>query len=491
MRVEEPSGEQAWTTRVAVVGSGAGGGLAALTLAEAGIDVLVLEEGFAHTTFPDDLGDASRLLYAEGGMRTIEGATPAAVASGRALGGSTVVNSAISFRTPPTVLDEWNALTDGAFGDEAAWFALQDEVEALCGVARTPDALLSGCDRAHKAAARRMGWAEENLRRNTPGCAGCGRCNLGCPVGGKASTDRVALPRASAAGARIVTGCRVDRVASGRLEGTIVDRRGASTGWFTVSADRIVLAAGTIGTPSLLLASGLTGEGTVGTGLKLHPTAGAHAMLPHPVQRSGAAQGHGLMAFTDDAMVIESNPIIASAIFSALPFYGREAKEVMARGSHLVSTGGLIRDVGVGRVLAPDGGARVAYELTAVDRLRLIRLMRRGCQLWLEGADAEWTVASRHGARPCRSMDEVLRELPDDLDPGLINTYSSHPQSSCGIGRTCDASGEVRGHPGIHCMDASVHPNAVGRNPQITVMTVATLLARRLAAELGGSPRPL
>jgi choline dehydrogenase-like flavoprotein len=492
VKVEAPTGEQVWTTQVVVVGSGAGGSMAALTLAEAGLDVIVLEEGHQHSRYPPDLGTAARVLYQESGTRQFEGSSPAPVASGKALGGSTVVNSAICFRTPEEVLASWNEASAGAFGEPASYYALQDEIEALFGVATTPDELLSGCDLAHKRAAQRLGWAEHNLRRNAPGCGGCSRCNQGCPIGGKASADLVALPRAHAAGARLLTGCRVQRVGAGLVEGELRDREGLTVGRFSVKADRVVLAAGTVSTPGLLLASGLQGNGTVGQGFQAHPTAGAYAMLREPVHRRGAAQGHGVVEFVDRRILLESNPMMPAAIFAALPLYGRRSIEVMRRGDHLVCTGGLVRDAGGGQVLVPNGeAARVQWSMGDEDRRRLIELMRLGCQLWLEGAGAEWVVPTRHGARMCGNMDEVLRELPEDLPPELISTYCSHPQSSCGIGRTCAADGEVIGHPGVHCADASLLPSAVGRNPQISVMTVATLVARRIAEGLGGSVRPV
>jgi choline dehydrogenase-like flavoprotein len=492
MRVEEPVGEQAWTTQVVVVGSGAGGAMVAMTLAEAGIDVILVEEGHQHARYKPTMSGATAQLYHESAMRQFQGSSPAPVASGRALGGSTIVNSAICFRTPRAVIDEWNDSADNALGRPDDFYALQDQVETLFSVTRTPDELLSGCDLAHQTAARRLGWEEDNLRRNTLNCGGCGRCNLGCTTGGKASSDLVALPRAAAAGARILTGCQVVTVAQGRIEGVLRDRDGVSQGRFVVTADRIVLSAGTVWTPGLLLASGLTGNGTVGTGFKAHPTSGVSGMLPDPVRRRGAAQGHGVTEFLGEGFLLESNPIMISAAFAVLPLFGALTHEVMSRADHLVSTGGIVRDTGTGRVLAPKGrGAQIQWSMNDADRKTLITQMRRGCELWLEGADAEWVVPSRHSGRLMRSMDEVRRWLPYDLGPEYISTYCSHPQSSCGLGRTCAPTGEVLRHPGIYCMDASVLPTAVGLNPQITVMTVATLLARRLAEDLGAVPAPV
>ena len=163
---------------VVVVGAGAGGAIAALTLAEAGIDVVIVEEGFHQPpeTSPYAISPAIDAMYAEGGFRTMEGQPPIPVVGGRGLGGSTLINSAISFRTPERTVDEWNSLSGGAFDDTDEYYRAQDDVEAIIRVGPTPDRLLSGYDKAHKVGAAKLGWREHNLRRNTPGCVGCCRC---------------------------------------------------------------------------------------------------------------------------------------------------------------------------------------------------------------------------------------------------------------------------------------------------------------------------
>ena len=161
-------------TEVVVVGSGAGGAFAALTFAEAGLDVVLLEAGDAW--MPADqspyLAHAMSRKFEEGGFRTMAGRPPIALAAGRALGGSTVVNSAICFRTPEAVLAEWNERSGAAFEDTDGYYRTMDAVEAQMRVVATPDYLLSGLDKAHKEAAQALGWSEHNFRRNTPTCVG-------------------------------------------------------------------------------------------------------------------------------------------------------------------------------------------------------------------------------------------------------------------------------------------------------------------------------
>lgn len=483
----EPRGDVVERCQVVVVGSGAGGALAALTLAEAGLDVVVVEDGFRYNGEAHGMAESLASCYADAGFRTSTGTPTLPVAGGRAVGGSTVVNSALCFRTPTERLAEWNEQSGGALSDEAHYWRTQDAVERVLRVAETPDALLSGNDRAQRLAAERLGWRAGNIRRNTPACTGCGRCNFGCTVGGKYSVDVELLPRAARSGARVYAGCRVERVMTGRVEGVVRGRDGAPRGRIAVEADAVVLSAGAIETPRLLLRSELAASGgEVGRGLRLQPVISALGFVEeHAFFAPGATQGHYIDEFVDDDILFETNPILGSML-AALPYVGAEAHEMLRRAAHWVSTGMLVRDRTQGRVTA----TTIEYDLVAEDHQRLIRALRHGARLWREGLGASTVVLGCFGRSAVRTEAELEARLRD-LPPSRLVLYSSHPQASCSLGRCTDETGQVLGAPGVWVVDASVLPSNVGRNPQISVMTVARILSERLAELLGGSLAPL
>ena len=101
-RQDEVTGDLTLECGAVIVGSGAGGATVAAELAEAGVDVIVLEEGGYHPTelFTAGTGRALRTLYRDGGGGMAIGHPSVLYAEGRCVGGSTVVNGGMSWRTP-------------------------------------------------------------------------------------------------------------------------------------------------------------------------------------------------------------------------------------------------------------------------------------------------------------------------------------------------------------------------------------------------------
>ncbi|HEX8242954.1 MAG TPA: GMC family oxidoreductase N-terminal domain-containing protein, partial [Longimicrobium sp.] len=246
---------------VCVVGTGAGGAVAAARLAEAGFDVVVLEEGgwLRGTDFTEREGEMTEALYAEKGTRATDDVS-VPMLQGRAVGGGTTVNWMIMLRTRGHVLDEW-ASEHGTVGMSSADLApVFDRIEAETHTRTMPEDAHNPPNRALLDGARALGWSASPARINAKGCVRSGFCGLGCRYDAKQGTAAVHVPMALEAGARLYTDVRVDRVeVTGRggraplkrVHGTVLERAGGQPrGRVTVEAPVVVLAAGAVGTPA-------------------------------------------------------------------------------------------------------------------------------------------------------------------------------------------------------------------------------------------------
>ena len=264
IHASEVEGDLDLEADVVVVGSGAGGAVVACELAEAGQDVIVLEEG-GHVP-PERYGrmrpsETMRHMWRDAGLTFAVGVgdTPMVnVMMGRCVGGSSVLTGGVCFRIPGSILHEWSTELGLDELTEKGMEPCFEAVEKAVHVEEVPAHMRSKSTLRFLEGAERLGYPTKPLRRNTHGCNGCGRCNFGCPHGAKLSVDVTYLPRAIAAGARVYSDCRVDAItqnggrASGVVGRVLSGPRGKKRGQLRVRARRVVLAAGAYGSPLLL-----------------------------------------------------------------------------------------------------------------------------------------------------------------------------------------------------------------------------------------------
>ena len=472
---------------VVIVGSGAGGAVAAATLAEAGLDVVVLEAGghFDRDNYPSDHLEAIATLYRDAGLTIAAGRPPIPVPVAKVVGGTTVINSGTCFRAPEPVLENWRRRYGIGWAHELdADFAAAEEFLHVTQL--DPETMGRNGQLAMEGAAA-IGASAAPISRNAGSCVQCSSCPFGCPIDAKRGMHVSYLPRAVAAGARVRAGVEVTEVLveGGRAVG-VAGRVGRGSG-YTVRAMRgVVLAGGALGTPELLQRSGLGGS-QVGRNLHIHPACWVGARYEEEVRGwEGVMQ-----SFYVDQW--EHRRVLLEATFTPLAFggawllgAGRSHQEAMLDFAHVGSIGVHLSDHSSGRVgLGSGGSLRASYRLTRDDARRLTFGIARAAEIhFAAGATEVYPNIARVG---------VLR--PGDLagfeatgfGPAELRLEAFHPMGTARIAAdpgegVCDPSGAVNGTRDLYVADASLFPTSVGVNPMMTIIAFAKQVARGLAS---------
>jgi choline dehydrogenase-like flavoprotein len=471
------------TADAVVVGSGAGGGVAAALLAQAGMKVVVLEAG----PLPDATmvlqreADAFASLYLDSGL-TSSADLAVAILAGACVGGGTTVNWTTSLRLRPNVAAQW----DGEMGvdvlatDLAASYAA---VEARLGVETATE--FNRNNRIILDGAQRLGWSATGLPRNA-GCEqpGCGYCGFGCAYGNKRGTAITYLRDAVAAGAEIYAETPVTRV---RIErGAVI---GVDAGDLQIDAPLVVVAAGALRTPGVLARSGIRNP-HLGRHLHLHPTTALTAEFDEPVEAwHGAMQSALCDEFTDQfdayGSTIETAPAHPGLMALALPWrsQAQHASE-MQRGRNSATLIALTRDRGEGRV-SLDGKDDITYALAGDDGARMLAALAGAAELAF--AAGARRVATLH-ARPLeltreRATPSARSRFAAEISASghaanRLAVFSAHQMGTARMhcdpaGGVTDPLGRVHGVDGLLVADSSVFPLASGVNPMLTIMALA------------------
>jgi choline dehydrogenase-like flavoprotein len=496
---------------VVIVGTGAGGGIAAETLSEAGLRVILVEEGPLRTArdFHMDEAEAYPDLYQDSAARKTKDKA-INILQGRCVGGGTTVNWTSSFRTPPATLAHWaRALRlDGfAVEDMAPWF---ERVEARLSV--TPwDIPPNANNEALARGAAAIGITAGTIRRNVKGCANLGYCGMGCPIEAKQSMEVTTIPAALARGATLVTRARAlafaqegDRVTA--LTCAAMDGAGVrpTARRITLRAGTFVAAAGAIGTPGLLLRSHAPDPHAIlGKRTFLHPVVVSAALMPDEVAGYyGAPQtvysDHFLDTMPVDGPIgfkLEAPPLHPVLAAITLPNHGaahagwmrhlpkmQVLLALLRDGFHPASPGGTV-------TLAGDGTPVLDYPLTPYlweGARRAFRVMAE-----VQFAAGATQVMPIHGDGIAYRDWRTARAAIDGftLAPLVTPVVSAHVMGGCPLGAdprhaVVDTAGRHHHLANLYVLDGSLFPTSIGANPQLSIYAVAVRLASGLAAKL-------
>jgi hypothetical protein len=462
-----------------VVGSGAGGAFAARALARAGLDTVIVEEGERwgvdriRSSHPLDRFTS---IYRDAGTTMALGNPPIALPLGRAVGGTTVINSGTCFAPPSAVATAWHERHGLAHANPELLGPRIADVEATIGVAPASMEVLGRNGELALEGAAALDWKSAPLRRNATGCRGACQCAIGCPNNAKGGVHLNALPQACEAGARIVSGLRVQRILSenGRATGVLAHRSDGSE--VHISAPLVVVAAGAIPTPPLLRRSGLGRHPRLGRNLSIHPATGITATFEEEViPWRGVMQSVGIEELHEEEGVLleaTSNPPGMGAI--SAPGYGTHLMGRLNRAPNTATLGAMIADEPSGRVF----GSRfpvISYRLARADQRRLRVAIEAMTRVMLAaGADE---VELGGGAPRVRSEAELPPAI-ERLDVRRLRLAGFHPSGTAAAGsdparHPVDPEGRLRGIDGVWVADGSVLPSCPGVNPQVSIMAIA------------------
>ncbi|OBG23328.1 GMC family oxidoreductase [Mycobacterium sp. 852002-51057_SCH5723018] len=478
------------TADAVIVGSGAGGAMAARTLARSGLDTVVLEEGRRwtveefRTTHPIDRYAG---LYRGAGATVALGRPSLVLPIGRAVGGTTVVNSGTCYRPPPAVQRRWRDEFGLAVADADRLGTYLDEVEHTLRVAPVPLQVMGRNGRLLLDAAAALGWRAAPIPRNAPGCEGCCQCAIGCPRNAKFGVHLNALPQACAAGARIISQARAERVLhrDGRARGVRARRPDGTA--LDILADTVIVAAGATETPGLLRRSGFGTHPRLGRNLALHPATVLAGRFDDDVMAwHGVLQSAAVHEFHEsDGVLIEATstpPGMGSMVF---PGYGAELLGWLDRPPQVATFGAMVADRGVGSVSSARGETVVRYSIDRADVAKLIVAIEAMGRL-LFAAGAVEVLTGLPGASTVTSLP-ALRDALRRSDPRSLHLAAFHPTGTAAAGadeRLCpvDETGRLRGAAGVWVADASILPSCPEVNPQLSIMALALGVADEVVA---------
>ncbi|WP_245932533.1 FAD-dependent oxidoreductase [Isoalcanivorax indicus] len=491
--------DQTLEADVVVIGSGAGGAAAAYELASRGLAVVVIEEGQWHDRrdFNGKLPEVISKLYRGYGATVALGNVFIPVPIGRCVGGTTTINSGTCMRTPDAVLRRWRdelGLAQAAPDELAPWF---DAVEAMLKVQPAESRHVGPIGDIIERGARALGFSQLHpLRRNAEGCDGQGLCQFGCPTDAKQSTNVSYMPRALERGAFLFTGFRATRLLRRGQQALGVIAKGRNAAGqpvqLTVHARSTVVAMGTFLTPGFLRDNGVRNR-HLGRHLTLHPCGVVNALFPDDMLRNARSipQGFGMADLAEEGLMFEGGTIPFAGHGLMNNLYGDAWVRFTERYQQTAYFGFMIRDTSEGRVRR--GPHRdlpwISYHMNESDFALFLRGIETLARIYLAAGAREVMIPGLTRLVTVRNEAELAAFMARRHRPGDFLMSAYHPLGTARLAAdphagVCAPDHSVHGWQDLYVMDGSCVPSSLGANPQVTIMTLASHAAARLADHL-------
>lgn len=482
-----------------VVGSGAGGAVVAKELAEAGFSVIVVEEGLRYT--PKDISREPRWIFThllrEAGLRTTRGNVFIPTMQAKCLGGTTFINSAICYRAPDYVWKTWRERFGLEGYEKSDVEASYKKIEQTCNIAPTAFEIQGKKNLVIKRGLEALGLQSEPLPRAVKNCEGCSDCLAGCPTGAKQSMDVSYIPLAVAKGAKVITGCRAEKVLTDAkrtraigVECSILVNDVPKYKASISTKKAVILSAGVMATPVILLKSGLnTKNGRVGKNLKIHPGIGVVGVFEEEINPwYGAFQGWGTKELLDRGIMLETVWAPPAIISVRLPGFGKRFKQSLAKLKHIsaiaITTLGKNSE---GQVIPKSGfDPLIKFHMSEKDSFELQEAALLAAKIFFAAGAKEVMTGIYGMPEKFESASEAEALVEKHLAPNCFTIVANHVFGTCAFGEdknlcVCHSTGEHWDVRDLFVCDSSLMPTPTAVNPQETIMAIADQIARALA----------
>lgn len=423
---------------VVVIGTGPGGATVARELAKKGRDVILVEQGKWHNWAIGRYASLFTIMNPvkpEGGGLIYRGVT---------VGGSSVVYNGVAFDPPP-----WLA-TD--FGID-----LTEEIANTrreIGIAPFPEEFYKNWTCAHRlvGAAGELGIQLSPTQRfiDPAKCdPTCDDCMLGCKREAK-WTAREYVNEAILNGAKLLTATKAESVIieNGRARGIKIK---GPLNYDEIRADKIVISAGGIGTPIILLRSGIK---NAGENFFIDPMILVHAIGKYPGNNNEISY-----SFASDQFLEKEGYLIAT--LGSLSIFRNQVERLVKSFGLILLQNKMKKVMGLFAKIGDSSGGRIYADG---------RIEKR----YSPGDEEKF----RKGAETCKKI--LLKAGADPNTYTIASNTGGHPGGTAAIGKVVDKNLEVEGVKNLYVCDASVFPRSPGRPPTLTIIALGKRLAKTI-----------
>ena len=474
---------------VAVIGSGAGGGIAANLLNEK-YEVGIFDKG----NFPNGVTNNETFgyhnFYETNAIQQTRGYKVQLLA-GMGIGGGTSINWTTSLRTPDNILSEWDSLTK-----QNNYFNSDHFKKSLDYVSEKLNVDVANNKIPQKEIKLAQGLELNNtsykvIPRNTndPQCLESGFSTFGHSDGNINSSYKSWLSKDKFNEDSIYSNTHIKSlsISKGRATHINIENNGKS---FSVEVNKVVLASGSLNTPKILLNSGYKNK-HLGQHLKLHPVSGVAGKFSE-LQNPWAGSMQGI--YSDDNLFMKNNygylleglPMHPSLFFPFFPNNNDKFEDFISSYNYWSGSIVLTSDTSSGSIINKNPQHLWKYNLNNFDHGNLLHGIESLVMAnYLAGAEEIMVATSptmhwkKESSENIESFIDKVRRVRNEPFRILLGsahqmgTARIHPNPSEGV---VDLKGKVHGLDNVYITDSSTFPRCSGVNPMITIQAMSHFL---------------